>query len=290
MSAVITGRVFWTEFPELSYVEKNGKTINIKETTAKIVMLAIGDSADDYGENSWQSFETIAKKTSIQRRSVIRVVKALLSSEYLKLAGVSNYGTNNFSVNVQKLGNPPAKRSKNGRPKASDLITETSDPVTETSDPEAKTSDPKSPDPLINHADNRPITINGASIDWALGHDQPVTEQDLDTAKAIDEAPKMFEKAFGFGRLPWDSNAVWQKFRKFVTEIHIKDRMAFGSYVIWRGTDGKYNAMSNKQIRMNPQIFMDTGWMEFENRESKPTSSVSDLIRQMMEEPIYGNA
>lgn len=108
--------------------------------------------------------------------------------------------------------------------------------------------------------------IEGASLDWALGHDQPVTENDLNTSKVNDEAPKKFEQAFGFGSLPWDSNSVWEKFRKFVTDIYSGDRLAFGNYVVWRGGEGKYKAMSNKQIRMNPQIFMDTGWMEFINR------------------------
>lgn len=149
MSAIITGKVFWTPFKELSYQDKAGKTIKIKETTAKIVMLAIADSADDYGENSWQSFETIAQKASIERRSVIRVVRALLEHKYLTIAGITQYGTNNFGVNKDLLGCPPAKRAKNGRPKTSDSEAFTSDPETQTSDSQVKTGDPQSPDPSL---------------------------------------------------------------------------------------------------------------------------------------------
>ena len=135
MSAIITGKLFWTKFTDLSYKDKNGKDVQVKETTAKIVMLAIGDSADDYGENSWQSFERIAIKASLEKRSVIRVIRALLSHEYLAVAGITKYGTNNFSININKLGEPPKARPKNGRPK--------------TSDSEAKTSDLESPYPSI---------------------------------------------------------------------------------------------------------------------------------------------
>jgi hypothetical protein len=142
MSAIISGRVYWTEFKALAYQNKQGKTINIKETTAKIVMLAIADSADDFGENSWQSFETIATKASIERRSVIRVVRALIEHKYLTIAGLTKYGTNNFSVNKDLLGFPPAKRAKVGRPK-------TSDSDAEIGDSESETSDHQSPDPLI---------------------------------------------------------------------------------------------------------------------------------------------
>ena len=143
MSAIITGRVFWTEFKDLSYQDKNGKKVTVKETTAKVVMLAIGDSADDYGENSWQSFETIAKKASITRRSVIRVVRALIANGYLKVAGITQYGTNNFTVNKDILGDAPKKRSKLGRPK--------------TSDSETKTSDWESPDPSFIHPESSVI-------------------------------------------------------------------------------------------------------------------------------------
>ncbi len=80
-----------------------------------------------------------------------------------------------------------------------------------------------------------------------------------------EEACKAFERALGFNSLPWHSTGAWTKMARFVTEIHRRDRLAFGNYIAWRGDAGKYKAMSNKQIRMNPQVFMDTGWAEFEN-------------------------
>lgn len=155
MSAIITGRVFWTDFSELSYKNKNGKKIVVKETTAKIVMLAIADSADDFGENSYQSFETIAKKTSIQRRSVMRVVRALVAHHYLKIAGISKYGTNTFSIENTKLGDAPRRRARIGRPKNGDS-------ESKIGDSESETGDSESPDPSLIPPQEEEVTFADA--------------------------------------------------------------------------------------------------------------------------------
>jgi hypothetical protein len=144
MSVTAMSRTFWTEFPELSYINKKGKQIVIKNSTAKIVLLAIADNADDFGENSYQSFETLATKSSIDRRSVMRVVRALVNHGVLEVAGVSAYGTNNYTVCLDKLGHPPKKRAKTGRPKSGDvesLAEKSGDVVTESGDSEEKSSD-----------------------------------------------------------------------------------------------------------------------------------------------------
>lgn len=107
--------------------------------------------------------------------------------------------------------------------------------------------------------------FENAPADWKLSHGLEVTQDEMDDLKKANEAPRMFEKAFGFNSLPWGSNRTWEKFQKFVTDVYKTDRQAFGKYIIWRKGDGKYSGMSNKQIRLNPQVFMDTGWPEFAN-------------------------
>jgi hypothetical protein len=144
MSVTAMSRTFWTDFPPLAYTDKKGKQITIKDTTAKIVLLAIADNADDFGENSYQSFETLATKASVDRRSVMRVVRALVANGFLEVAGISAYGTNNYTVCLDKLGHPPKKRAKTGRPKSGDseaLLTRIGDAGAKTSDPEVKTGD-----------------------------------------------------------------------------------------------------------------------------------------------------
>jgi hypothetical protein len=153
MSVTAMSRTFWTEFPPLAYIDKKGKQITIKDTTAKIVLLAIADNADDFGENSYQSFDTLATKASVDRRSVMRVVRALVGNGFLVVAGVSVYGTNNYSIIIDKLGTPPKKRAKTGRPKSGDseaLVSQSSDPEVVTGDSVAKSGDHTSPESSFN--------------------------------------------------------------------------------------------------------------------------------------------
>lgn len=124
---------------------------------------------------------------------------------------------------------------------------------------------------------------NEFPVDWKLGHGQPITSQDLDEAKIIDQAPKMFEKAFGFGKLPWGSNKTWQDFQKFIIDIYRHDRLAFGNFVIWRANGGKYKGWTNKTIRTNPQVFMDTGWFEFTGEAQPSASSAEPTPEQLAE-------
>ena len=248
MSAIVYGRVFWTVFPELSYTAKNGKAIKIKETTAKIVMLAIADSADDFGENSWNSFQTLATKTSIQRRSVIRVVRALINNDMIKVAGITKYGTNNFSINLNLLGDPPRKRAKAGRPKTSDSDAETSDPVTQTSDSEAKTSDSQSPDPLINPPVNPPLIPQPreisfdeekADIGWMIAGGKKVTQKQLDKQWAMKDFEEMLEvqfKRFPLNWLAFDEKAK-ENFRRFIKALPQGESLE--KFVDWWMSDEK---------------------------------------------------
>lgn len=154
MSVTVSSRVFWTQFDNLEYKDKSGKVVKIGKPAAKLVMLAIADSADDFGENSWQSFDTISEKASIERRSVIRVIRGLMAANYLSINGTSKYGTNDYKINMSLLGKAPERRAQNGRPKTSDSDAITSDSIAETSDSDAKTSDPESPYPSYNHPDS----------------------------------------------------------------------------------------------------------------------------------------
>ncbi len=104
MSVTIMARVLWTTIPKLQLSDKNKRSC--ESISAKLTMLAIADSADDYGKNSCDSFGTLAIKSGLERRSVIRVIQALIFNEYISLSGISRYGTNNYSINLDKLGNP----------------------------------------------------------------------------------------------------------------------------------------------------------------------------------------
>lgn len=130
MSVAVIARVIWTTVPDLDATHRNGTAYRVSGHVAKLALIALADSADDFGENSYNSFDTIKTKTCLQRRSVPRVVRALEQNGWCFYKGLSAYGTNNYSVNMDKLAHPPEKRARAGRPKTSDsssLSEETSD-------------------------------------------------------------------------------------------------------------------------------------------------------------------
>lgn len=263
MSVTIMGRVFYTPYQDINYVEKSGKTVSVAQASAKVTMLAIADSADDFGENSYCSFETLANKTGLERRSVIRVCRALIAHGYLSISGLSIYGTNNFKIAMDKLGELPTRRAKVGRPASE----KTSDSAAQTGDSVAQTGDSTSPDPSLTH----PYSLKqwdekfkNMPLDWLVASGMEVPKEVIQDAQSRKQAVDSFEKSFGFGKLPWDSNTVWEKFHRWVCEIYKKNPTLFSDYAAWREDGGKYKAMSNKQIRMNPQLFIDTGYPEYE--------------------------
>lgn len=129
---------------------------------------------------------------------------------------------------------------------------------------------------------NRVKRVNGEipqnmPLEWYIKQDLPVpaelTEQNRVEFAAIGE----FESAFGFGQLPWDSTTAWQSFKKWVVKIYQSEPTIFRDYVKWRNGAGKYDAMSNKKIRENPKMFVDTGYPTYKassvmygERDAKP--------------------
>jgi DNA replication protein DnaD len=101
-------------------------------------------------------------------------------------------------------------------------------------------------------------------LDWLIAAGQEITQDVIDKAIREKNASNDFEKAFGFGTLPWSSNSTWTKFQNFIVKIYSADPAVFTDYVAWRKDAGKYTAFSNKKIRENPAAFMDTGYPEFE--------------------------
>lgn len=106
-------------------------------------------------------------------------------------------------------------------------------------------------------------TPQNMPIEWYVQHDLPVPPELTQTNAAEVQAIHEFESAFGFNQLPWDTTSDWQAFKKWVVKIYQSAPADFREYVEWRSGNGKYDAMSNKQIRLTPRAFMDTGYPTF---------------------------
>jgi hypothetical protein len=281
MSVTAMSRTFWTEFPELSYKDKKGNTVNIKNTTAKIVLLAIADNADDFGENSWQSFDTLATKSSIDRRSVMRAVRALVNHKFLEVAGVSAYGTNNYTICLDKLGHPPKKRAKTGRPKSGDsesLEQIISDLGAKSGDSVAKTDDPTSPEPSFNPP---PTTLKcGDLVDGYL---------DLAQSPGIKRAARIDSiLSYLAGKLKINTETKrWKDFAKFADDRQQAHREPLDVFVSWlmgqKGFDVQFWPPS-KMMEMWPQAFL------LEAQPNTPQINVAalEVTKQIVDDKFSG--
>lgn len=100
-------------------------------------------------------------------------------------------------------------------------------------------------------------------IEWYIEHGLPIPEKLAEQNRLVSDATNEFESALGFGQLPWDSVTGWQTFKKWVVKTYQSDPQTFRKYAEWRSGKGKYDAMSNKQIRQAPSQFIDTGYPAF---------------------------
>jgi len=95
MSIKIMSAIFETEFPDyLTYGE-----YRTKASTAKIVLLAIADHANDEGESAYPGLTRLEKKTGLSRQGIVDTLKVLVFNGLLLVADEpSKLNTNNYTV------------------------------------------------------------------------------------------------------------------------------------------------------------------------------------------------
>lgn len=131
---------------------------------------------------------------------------------------------------------------------------------------------PDSPNTALNsiegEAAKKPTVPEGFPIEWLIAHGNSVDQAQIDKLVMAKTACDKFEQVFAFHSLPWSVNGPWEQFERWVVNIYSDYPTMFQEYVDWRNDKTKgggfYKAMSNKQIRTNPLMFIDTGYPEFE--------------------------
>jgi hypothetical protein len=262
MSVGIMSLVFEYDMPEL----KTDKGITVPDSTAKFVLLALADHANDEGEGAYPGVKRLCKKTSMSSQTVCNALNALRHNGYTALQGKSKSDTNNYTINREKLSQPLGFQPlESGNSSGQNPAV-----------PVARVK------PSINHQLKQSMPF-----DWKAAHGEAITEEDVKKAKLESEAPMEFERAFGFGTLPWSSNTVWTKFQKFIVKLYTANPGVFRDYVSWREGDGKYKAFSNRKIRENPQAFMDTGYPEYEaSKMYRKTDEARPEYQHVKSEPV----
>lgn len=99
MSVKLMSAIFETEFRDLN--DESGNVT--KASTAKLVLLALADHANDEGEGAYPGLTRMEKKTALSRQTIINTYDALKYNGVIYLAGISKHSTNNYSINVNSF-------------------------------------------------------------------------------------------------------------------------------------------------------------------------------------------
>jgi len=106
MSVRLMSLVFEAEIHDLEYT-KDGEPRKTKASTAKLLLLAISDHANDEGESAYPGYTRLEKKTCLSRQGISDTLEALKANEYISISeDPSRLGTNNYTVNLRKLVKP----------------------------------------------------------------------------------------------------------------------------------------------------------------------------------------
>lgn len=99
MSVNLMSAIFETEFFDIK--DEDGNVT--KASTAKLVLLAMADHANDEGEGSYPSVERLCRKTALSEQTIRNTFDALRYNGVIELAGRSKYGTNNHTINTKSF-------------------------------------------------------------------------------------------------------------------------------------------------------------------------------------------
>ena len=107
MSVRIMSSIFRANFDKIivniSKVKDYDRTV--KASTAKFILIALADCANDEGRSAYPSTKSLAMKTNISTRAVMYALKALEDVGIIHREGTSKYGTIDYSINIKAIEN-----------------------------------------------------------------------------------------------------------------------------------------------------------------------------------------
>jgi len=99
MSVSLMAAVFKCNLPTL----KTDNDATVPDSTAKFVLLALADHANDEGEGSYPGVRLICRKTNLSASTVCNALSALRSNGFTTRYGKSKRGTYNYSISVARI-------------------------------------------------------------------------------------------------------------------------------------------------------------------------------------------
>lgn len=103
MSIKLMSAIFETEFRDLPYT-KDGEEHKAKASTCKLLLLAIADHANDYGESAYPGYDRLEIKTALSRQGIADTLQALTQNGLLSISDKpSRLHTNNYTIVLSSL-------------------------------------------------------------------------------------------------------------------------------------------------------------------------------------------
>ena len=103
MSIKLMSAIFETEFRDLEYI-KDGDERKAKASTCKLLLLAIADHANDYGESAYPGYDKLEIKTALSRQGIADTICALVSNGIMSVKEEpSKLGTNDYVINIESF-------------------------------------------------------------------------------------------------------------------------------------------------------------------------------------------
>lgn len=103
MSIKLMSAIFETEFRDLEYT-KDGEERKAKASTCKLLLLAIADHANDYGESAYPGYDKLEIKTALSRQGIADTICALVNNGILTIKDEpSKLGTNDYVINIESF-------------------------------------------------------------------------------------------------------------------------------------------------------------------------------------------
>lgn len=245
MSVKLMSAIFDTEFRDLEDAEGN-KT---KASTAKLVLLALADHANDEGEGAYPSIDRLVKKTALSRNCIIEAFDALKYNGLISYEGVSRLGTSNYTVNPACYPG----RDEGGNPRL--LVISA-----------VVTSNPRLPEGVISDDPNHPLITKESSIGGLSEKELAEVNAKVDAQLKFSQAPGLKRLArieaiqsFLGSRLQINTETDrWKEFAKFVDDCQQKGQK-LDRFITWLTSQEDFNIKfwSPRRMReMWPQAFV----------------------------------
>lgn len=189
MSVSLMALVFNCNMPELK--TDDGKTV--PDTTAKFVLLALADNANEEGEGAYPGVDTLCAKTNFSTSTVCNALNALRHNGFTSLVGRSKRDTNNYTVSVAEIMKFQRLKSQDSSHRNGSVSTAETNPSLTTNKPPVNYIEPvakKLADNNFKFDPKLPFFIE----QWK--HDFP--DQDNIIIRAIDDAIVRSKKSVAY--------------------------------------------------------------------------------------------